>query len=222
MLRIISVTSVFIFTGMLMINQNVVQQAPSFPTNVPLANETSNLMFMPAACFESENSPIQATSKSTADNANDLERVLLDSDPGNTLYGWNWDVILLLFYMLAILVESVRFVQRGGERPGWRSRVTNWCSSKLDPHPRVRKLFAYIFLAYLATGIGISAAATANTSNYILDLRGWMDKSGWIQKENGVNPENDATDFGQLVPIFMVSMVVFGILQLISGTSDTS
>lgn len=216
-LRVVCVTGVFVFTGCLMINQNAAK-ATQFPTKIPAANETSSFMFMPAACFQSDQSPFIDTMYNITDSAMDFfERSLIDSTPGNAIQGWNWYILILIFYVAAIVAELIRHIRWVRERPGWRSSVAGKCSLMFSQHPRIRKLFSYVFLAYLNGGIGISAAATIKGSSYIFSLRQWVDKSEWIQTENDMNPENDATGFGQLVPIFMCVMVVFGIFQMISG-----
>lgn len=69
----------------------------------------------------------------------------------------------------------------------------------------------------LLGGIGISATSTIEAGSYIFALRSWVYKSGWIEFENKMNPEQDATDFGQLVPIFMSALILFSFLQIISG-----
>lgn len=218
--RVICVTGVFIFTGVLMVNQNAVQDT-RFPTEVPQANETSSLMFMPAACFQTAASPFIATLRNTTDSAKDyFVGTLINSNPGNTIHGWNWFVLILTFYMAAMIAEFLRFVRRGRRRPGWRSMIAKRISALFRPHPRIRKLFSYMFLLYLGGGIGISSATTVICGGYIFHLRRWVDESGWIEEENNVNPENDATDFGQLVPIFMSAMIVFSFLQMISGRSS--
>lgn len=197
-------------------NQNA-EKSLEFPTDVPHANETSSLMFMPAACFESGNSPAAKTIEQSTATAQKFGNTLMYSDPGNKIHGWNLYIITLLFFVVALIVEVIRLIRRGREKAGWRSRFANWLSPIFHPFQRANKLVAGLFLLYLFGGIGISAASTFEAGTYIFALRSWVYKSGWIQYENRMNPEQDATDFGQLVPIFMSALILFSFLQIISG-----
>lgn len=98
-----------------------------------------------------------------------------------------------------------------------RSKVANKLSPLLRPFKRATKLMSGLFMLYLLGGIGISAASTVEAGSYIFALRSWVYKSGWIEFENNMNPEQDATDFGQLVPIFMSALILFSFLQIVSG-----
>lgn len=216
LLRVLCITGVFIFTGLIFINQNA-EGALDFPTDVPRANETSSLLFLPAACFESSDSPVGRTLKASTDTAKDFGDVMVHSNPGNRVHGWNLYLVTLFFYMAALVAEIIRFIRRGRERPGWRSKFANKISPLLHPFRKTKKLVSGIFLIYIALGIGISAASTFMAGTYIFSMRSWVYKSGWIQYENNKNPEQDATDFGQLVPIFMSSLILFSFLQIISG-----
>lgn len=216
LLRAICISGVFIFTGLLFVNQNA-EKSLKFPTDVPRGNETSSLMFMPAACFESGNSPAAKTIQESMATAQKFGHTLLHSDPGNKIHGWNLYIITLLFFMVSLLAEGIRFVRRGRERPGWRSKLVKKLSPLLHPFRRAKKLTSGLFLLYLLGGIGTSAASMFEAGSYIFALRSWVYKSNWIQFENNMNPEQDATDFGQLVPIFMSALIVFSFLQIISG-----
>lgn len=216
LLRAMCISGVFVFTGLLFVNQNA-EKSLDFPTEVPPANERSSLMFMPAACFESGNSPAAKTIKQSTATAEKFGSTLIHSDPGNKIHGWNLYIITLLFFMVALVVELVRFIRRGRERPGWRSKVANKLSPLLPPFKRATKLMSGLFMLYLLGGIGISAASTVEAGSYIFALRSWVYKSGWIEFENNMNPEQDATDFGQLVPIFMPALILFSFLQIVSG-----
>lgn len=220
LLRAICISGVFIFTGLLFVNQTADKSSdlPEFPTDVPPAAYHSSLLFLPAACFESGNSSLASkTLRESTANASRFKDVMLHTDPGNRIHGWNLYLVTLLFFMAAILAEGIRFLRRGRERPRWRSRLANKLAPVLYPFRKAKKLMSGIFLLYLIVGIGISAASTIEAGSYIFHLRSWVYSSGWIQFENNSNPEQDATDFGQLVPIFMSALIVFSFLQIVSG-----
>jgi hypothetical protein len=218
LLRIICITGVFIVTGLLMVNQNADVQT-RFPTAIPPANETDSLLFLPAACFQSVNSPLAATfANTTANDDAFFGGIIRNSAPGNMVQGWNWYVVMLLFYGAAIAAEVVRFVRRGRARPGWRGRLGARMARMARPKSFLRGVTAALFLAYLITGAALGFVTVVKSGMYIFSLRSWVDASGWIELDGGINPENDATSFGQLVPIFMSAMVLFTFAQTISGT----
>lgn len=115
LLRAICISGVFIFTSVLFVHQNA-EQSLQFPTDVPPANETTSLMFMPAACFQSGDSPAGKTIKESTRTAEQFGHVLMHSDPGNRIHG-NLYIITLIFFMAALLVGCFRFVRRGRQRP---------------------------------------------------------------------------------------------------------
>ncbi|KAI1858808.1 uncharacterized protein JN550_012462 [Neoarthrinium moseri] len=216
-LRVICISGVFLVTGLLMVNQNAADGKIKFPTGLPAANETDSLLFLPAACFQSSKSPFVATLQNTTSSANAFFLgTLQDSTPSNFIQGWNWYIVILLFYGAAIIAEFIRFCRRGRSRPGWRGRLGARISRFMKPKSWQRKTVSFIFLIYLLGGAGISCTAVIKSGSYIFALRSWVDKSGWIALENDGNPENDATSFGQLVPIFLSALVLFTFAQTIS------
>ncbi|KAK9423272.1 hypothetical protein SUNI508_04166 [Seiridium unicorne] len=215
-LRVLCICGVFIVTGLLMANQNATQDL-KFPTAVPPTNETDSLLFLPAACFQSTNSPFAATLINTTSSAAAFfQGTLVESTPGNAIQGWNWYVVILLFYGAAIVAEFIRFCRRGKTRPGWRGRLGARVSRIVKPKSWQRKFVSCVFLLYLILGAGISSVAVVLGARYIYRLRQWVDRSGWMMLENGRNPENDATSFGQLVPIFLSALILFSFAQMIS------
>lgn len=80
-----------------------------------------------------------------------------------------------------------------------------------------RKLVEGFFLLYLLGGIAISCAIVVIQGKYVFALRRWVNNSGWMELEDGQNPENDATSFGQLVPICLTALTLFAFLGIISG-----
>ncbi|CAJ2510623.1 Uu.00g062480.m01.CDS01 [Anthostomella pinea] len=215
-LRILCISGVFIVTGLLFTNQNGNVQLP-FPTEVPLASEVDSLIFLPAACFQaSAGGAIETFKESTKDANSFFNKTLHDSSPGNLIEGWNWYVLTLLFYGAAIIAEAIRFLRRGKSKQGWRGRVGKQFGRVCGLGTFRRKVVQNIFLIYLVAGVGITCATTIKSTMYIFDLRRWVDKSGWIMIEDNGNPENDATSFGQLVPIFSSALILFSFAQMIS------
>ncbi|XXG98001.1 Protein OS-9 [Hypoxylon texense] len=214
-LRVVCITFVFIATGLLMTNQNTDGDI-NFPTSIPYANETDSSLFLPAACFQNNEHTAVDTFKETTSNAKSFFMdSIAKSTPRNKIQGWNLYIITLLFYGAATIAELVRFLRRGKSRPGWRAsigdRFRRCCGSEM-----LRTVVRCVFLFYLLAGLGISCAVTIISSQYIFNLRAWVDKSGWIQRENNQNPENDAKSFGQLVPILSSTLILFSFAQIIS------
>ena len=215
-LRIICISGVFIVTGLLFTNQNA-REDPPFPTAIPPVNETDSLIFLPAACFQSELPTATDTFRASTESGEAFWNTLKWSRPGNLIQGWNWYIVILLFYGAAIIAEFIRFLRRGRSRPGWRGNVAGQFRRCFGRGTLPRRLFQNVFLLYRAGGVGISIAATIISGQYIFALRRWADHSGWIELENGQNPENDFSSFGQLVPIWTSAMIIFSFFGTISG-----
>ncbi|KAI1407344.1 hypothetical protein F5Y13DRAFT_183469 [Hypoxylon sp. FL1857] len=217
LLRIACVTFVFIATGLLMTNQNGDSDRP-FPTGIPNANETDSLIFLPAVCFQTGAPSVSSTFHDTTSSASVFFKDNLAlSTPRNKIQGWNLYIITLLFYGAAIIAEIIRFVRRGRSRPGLRARIAKPFRQCCGLGTIQRKIVQNVFLFYLAFGIGLSFAVIIISAQYIFNLRRWVDKSGWVAlNDNNQNPENDATSFGQLVPIFSSALIVFSFAQIIS------
>ncbi|KAI1770557.1 hypothetical protein F4818DRAFT_259868 [Hypoxylon cercidicola] len=215
-LRVVAIALVFIATGLLMTNQNT-EADMLFPTGIPNANETDSPLFLPAACFQSNEHTAVDTFKDTTSNAKAFfVDSIANSTPHNKIQGWNWYIITLLFYGAATIAEIIRFFRRGKSRPGWRAQIGNRFRQCCGLGTPLRKVVESVFLIYLAAGVGISLVVTIISTRYIFQLRSWVNNSGWIQKENNKNPENDATSFGQLVPILTSALIVFSFAQIIS------
>ncbi|KAM0354887.1 hypothetical protein ACHAPU_000724 [Fusarium lateritium] len=76
----------------------------------------------------------------------------------------------------------------------------------------------YLITIYYLIGIGICMWTVAASGYYLGHLKQWVQESGWLSKDDkGVNAENDATSFGQLVPIFTSGLVLFTFLEMISN-----
>lgn len=71
---------------------------------------------------------------------------------------------------------------------------------------------------YLSGGITVSAVTVWFSAHYMMSLRSWAKASGWLQKDaGGQSEEDDATSFGQLVPIFLSLLTLFSFAQVITG-----
>ena len=224
-LRVICISGIFIVAGLLLTNQNAREEDPPFPTEVPPANETDSIIFLPAACFQSQSSGAPETLHATTENGTAFWNTLKRSKPGNLIQGWNWYILILLFYGAAIIAEAIRFVRRGRSRPGWRARLATLfgrCFGRcFGRGTMLRRIVQNVFLLYLAGGVGISIAATIISARYIFSLRRWANDSGWLESDqDGKNPENDFSSFGQLVPIWTSAMIVFSFFGTISGMSS--
>ncbi|KAI0112319.1 hypothetical protein F4776DRAFT_350543 [Hypoxylon sp. NC0597] len=218
LLRIACITFVFIATGLLMTNQNAGSPEP-FPTGVPDANLTDSSIFLPAVCFQDGGPAAFSTFQEATSSAKTFFMDnLAKSTPRNKIQGWNLYIITLLFYGVAIIAELIRFFRRGRSRQGLRSRIANQFRRYCGLGTPVRKILQNVFLFYLAFGVGLSLAVIIISTQYIFSLRRWVDKSGWIELDNNnKNPENDATSFGQLVPLFSSAMILFSFAQIVSG-----
>jgi len=215
-LRILAISGVFIVTGLLFTNQNAADKR--FPTGVPDADQSDSLIFLPAACFQSSKNTATATFQDSVRNPNAFfVQTIGHSTPDNKIQGWNIYVITLLYYGAALIAESVRFIRRARGRPGWRGNLAKRVGRTCAMGTVQRKVVSGVFLLYLFGGVAISSVDVVLAGSYIFNLRDWVNKSGWIQTINDENPENDATSFGQLVPILTSSLVLFSFFQIISG-----
>ncbi|KAI0131523.1 hypothetical protein F4814DRAFT_406364 [Daldinia grandis] len=216
-LRVLSITAVFVITGLLMTNQNADMDMP-FPTGLPDAKETTSSIFLPAACFQGGNHTTLDTLRETTLNAHAFfKNNIAHSTPRNKIQGWNLYIVTLLFYGAAIIAELVRLVRRSKSRPGWRGHVGDQfrkCGGLGTP---ARKISQWVSTIYILAGVILSYVVTAISTRYIFELRKWVDKSGWINLQNNQNPENDAKSFGQLVPILSSALIVFSFAQIVSG-----
>ena len=207
LLRIIVVTGAFLATGIFLSAQDATGLV--FPTAVPPANATESLIFLPATCFGDGAS----LRKAVDDTFHKVD--------GERIHGWSNYLAMLVWYVFAVLVEVARFFARGKEHgdaaAGWRARASRRLERSCGFFARRETVVAVLMIAYLVGGIAISTWTVASAGLYIVQLRSWVKHSGWMQLENGDNPEDDATTFGQLVPIFLCALTLFSFCQIISG-----
>jgi hypothetical protein len=221
--RILLVTALYIVTALLLSNQNA-SLALNWPTATPPRNENDTLLVMPAACFQGNQGTLDKTLQDSFGRGAPhlLKDVLGKSSPNNHIVGWNFFVLIVLWYGAAIIAEGWRY---------WLHWYHRRASSVQENVPsRFPQLRAFIsitnkwisrsFWVYQAVGTIFCTVAIVMTFLYIQSLRDWMNKSPWLKKGgDGTNPEYDATSFGQLVPLLLTLLTVFTTLQLIGGKS---
>ncbi|KAF7513525.1 hypothetical protein GJ744_008819 [Endocarpon pusillum] len=211
--RIALITGLYIVTALLLSNQNASEELV-WPTETPRQNETDTLLVLPAACFQSEKGNTGKTFGDTFSDADHLGNMAIrKSTPSKSrIVGWNFFILMILWYGAVIIAEVWRF---------WLS----WYLRR-KVHNRFPKLTAWIrttdkwikrfFWVYQFAGTSFCIVAITKTFLYIWSLRSWMNNSPWLRKEQDeTNPENDATSFGQLVPLLLTLLTVFTALQLI-------
>jgi hypothetical protein len=209
-------------SGLLLSNANALGKG--FPTEVPKANESYSDILRLAACFQDQSTGLVRTLENSVSSAEAARNAFIDSSPGNKIVGWNQYLVLLLWYFVAVIGETVRYIRRGVQKGGGRKRLVEFLKKKL-PSVLSRQRWFYgvgksIIGIYLTGGIAVSSYTVVLSGRYMTNMRSWVAHSGWLKIENGKNPENDATTFGQLVPIFLTALIVWSLLTLISGTSQ--
>jgi hypothetical protein len=220
--RILLVTALYIVTALLLSNQNAGLEL-QWPTATPIKNETDTLLVLPAACFQGNQGTLDKTLQDSFGRGG--KHLAMDaigkSSPNNHIVGWNFFILMVLWYGAAIIAEGWRYWlhwyhRRGGVQENAPSRF-----------PQLRafvsisnKWISRLFWVYQAIGTIFCMVAIVMTFLYIQSLRGWMNRSPWMKKEvDGTNPEYDATSFGQLVPLLLTLLTVFTTLQLVGGKS---
>ncbi|KAF7536316.1 hypothetical protein G7Z17_g13070 [Cylindrodendrum hubeiense] len=118
-LRVICKTGIFLVTGLLLANQNASLE-DAFPTEIPKPGTQNSLLFLGAACFQSQSPQLQHT---LDESFRDLKGSIVLSSPGNHIEGWNKFLVILLWYSAAIAMEIAMFIRRGKARNGRRARI---------------------------------------------------------------------------------------------------
>ena len=204
-LRTIVVIGAFLATGVFLSNQNA-QERP-FPTEVPPFGTNNSLVFLPAACFEGDTS-LRHTLGHSFDGVS----------PGSKIHGWNNYIAMVVWYAAAAIAETTRFVRRKKDGKGKRAAIARKFRRSCVFMTRHPTAVAWIFALYLIGGIGISAWTVGTSTVFILQMRLWAKQSGWMQlSDGGKSPEDDATTFGQLVPVFLTALTIFSFCQILSG-----
>ncbi|KAF4633070.1 hypothetical protein G7Y89_g5050 [Cudoniella acicularis] len=210
-LRVVIISLIYIATALLLSNQNA-GEALTWPSVVPPVNQTDSLLILAAACFQGNQSALDKTLTETfGRGGKDLAIDTIErSSPDNRIVaGTILSSLFLYWYGLAILAELIRFWR--GSRFSFSNRVQGGKWQQFSTLWLNRLFWLYQF-----AGAVFCTVAIVYSFNYIRDLRNWMDQSPWLQREpDGTNPENDATTFGQLVPLLLILLTIFVVFQLV-------
>jgi hypothetical protein len=207
-MRIVLVTGLYIATLLLVTNQNA-GMVPPFPTQIPPATANDTLMVLPAACFQGAVAMALETTQQSFRNETAFQNTLFKSTPNNHLNGWNFFLLMVMFYIIAVIIEIVRFVQHRSPKDGPRPRKhkTRW----------LQIIGYWSYLLFQFAGVSLSMVAIIWSYRYIVELRRWMGNSGLMHIVDNFNPESDWSSFGQLVPMFLCLLVLFTFAQVTQG-----
>lgn len=205
-LRVIVTTLVYLVTGILLSNQG--SGSLGFPTRVPDLKEQYSPLLLPAACFQTGDSGFAKSFSQSFTSSSSFF--------GGRIPGWTQYLVMFIFYALAVFINLGRLIRRGTGHDGRRRRTVNWMKRSCAPLFRAKRPLYWLFGAYLVGGIGIASWTVVTSAQYVLELRNWVDKSGWMDLEHGRNPENDPSTFGQLVPVLLITLIIFTFLQILS------
>ncbi|KAK6358802.1 hypothetical protein TWF730_008121 [Orbilia blumenaviensis] len=207
-LRILAIALIVGFSGFLFSNQKTVSALQvTFPTAVPPIPkpDTTTIdlaeigLLVPAICYQVDNSLLRDNIKALVENPEfkDLGGSLAGIVKGRALNGYSQWILLTLLYVIAVILAIIQRIFRldAGDS-GWRRFLR-----KLIWLPR-----------FLAIGIGCWAAVSSFI--YVRRMRDWLNKSEWwTPDDDDKNPENDILGFGQLIPIFMLALLVVAGLE---------
>lgn len=230
-LRVILISGIILVTGLVLTNQDA-DTAIKFPTIIPGpgANETTKgLLFLPAACFQAD-AHMWKTMHETWSSPMQFQNSILNDSPGNHIRGWGYYLAMLIWYLLALIVTYVRrfyhiFRKYGAWAAIGRAFIPICCSSwtpeeESDTNDKHHKFFKWLHTIYMLCGVALGSATAVTSANFIMGLRGWAQNSGWLQTDPTklqVSPEDDATSFGQQVPILLTFLTVFTAAQTVNG-----
>lgn len=230
-LRVILISGIILVTGLVLTNQDA-DTAIKFPTVIPGpgANETNNgLLFLPAACFQADAHMWKTVQETFSGSEQSRNAIFLDN-PSNHIRGWGYYLAMLLWYLLALVVTYVRrFYHILRKYGAWaaigRAFIPICCSSWVpeeenDTNDKHHKLFKWLHTVYMLCGVALGSATAITSANFIMTLRRWAQNSGWLETDPTklqVSPEDDATSFGQQVPILLTFLTVFTAAQTVNG-----
>ncbi|EJT69828.1 hypothetical protein GGTG_12711 [Gaeumannomyces tritici R3-111a-1] len=217
--RVLITLFLFLTTGLLLSNQNSTEQI--FPSNIPPPGDEPAFMFVPAVCYQNGDTDFKKTLGKTFDEGGTrFADVLFNSNPGNKIRGWNWYIMMLLFYLAAFLLEIFRSINRGSEHPGRkRHGFIQWLKRVTMVGPKSSKALGRLgrglMIFYLLGGLAISGATIILTSQYLFSLRRWARNAGWLETDEGSRKtsEDDATAFGQMIPMILSLLTIFALFE---------
>lgn len=250
LVRVVCITLLFFVTGLLLANQNADTSTYSFPTKVPGDKEQDSLLFMAAACFQIEGDQFTDTVNQTFATPEHFKNVILDGSPDGTIIGWDKFIFMGIWYVAALLMEIFDILKRGSKGGGKRKKfagaivqcckaLTRWffpcCIRRAGKHQGViledeylpvtglRKIGHSALSIYLVGGVSLSVWTVIASGIYMRDLRAWVRQSQWLaENDEHITSEDDATTFGQLVPICMSGLILFSIIQMGGRTFSPS
>lgn len=222
--RVICVGLFLLMTTMFIMNQNADENGIKFPTTLTRVETQDELMFLPAACFQSSDNAVISTLQASTESVDAFVTSIKNSTPGwNVIQGWPCYVLIMLYYGLALITAIGRVslwcfkkgcralktkIESAGERPG---SYGTFVRRSIRAARIARRGYYCVFLGF---GIAVAVYTTHETAKYIYQLRDWAHNSGWMPTPN---TEDEATTFGQLVPALSCVYIVFGLAQVISG-----
>lgn len=221
--RVIITFFLFLTTGLLLSNQNSTEA--KFPTDIPPPGAEPAFMFAPAVCYQNGQSSFKDTLGQTMNQGGQrFIDVILNSTPDNKIRGWNWYIMMLLFYLAAFLLEVFRSLNRGSDEEGRkRHGIMRGLKRAAMIGPKASKMFGRIgrllMLLYLLGGMAISGATIFLTSEYLFSLRRWARNAEWLKtdSESRRSSEDDATAFGQMIPVILSLLTIFALFEKWSG-----
>ncbi|KAI1334973.1 hypothetical protein F5Y15DRAFT_263841 [Xylariaceae sp. FL0016] len=159
---------------------------------------TDSLVFLPAMCFP------------------DPTALKLDDqlDPMPMLM-----TILRAYYIIAFITHSAELInyflnRRYGKRIGEVGPSSNarfkHCAFRIQ-----QALYILKHLSILSIPVFLGVILAHSVSR-IISLRKWVSRSGWLVLQNGRNPEDVASSIGQLITIFMTSLTLLSIVQIVT------
>lgn len=231
-LRVILIFGIVLVTGLILSNQDAGSQA-KFPTAIPPLTQTNDgSLFLPAACYQ-ENGHLSKTLQESLNDIPALKSALFQSSPGNHIQGWNFYLVMLLWYLFALLVTYVRRFYHIFRKYGiWiaigRAFIPLCCSSwdfELEDeksHKRHEKFFKWLHTIYMLFRVALGSVTAIISADFIMKLRSWVRHSGWLKSDStSLGPEDNATSFGQEVPILLTLLTVFTAAQTVNGKHTT-
>lgn len=240
-LRVLIIVGVVLVTGIILSNQDATTGI-QFPTTLPPHNEISmGLLFLPAACFQGRDTHIVNTLQDSFNGTDDFEKSILSSTAGrgNHIQGWNEYIIMLAWYLLSLLVMLIRRFYHLQRDVGPVVAICKtfipccFASKKSDKgkdeesKPPSHIVLRWIHTIYMLLGVAIGSAIVVTSGSFIMKLRAWAKNSGWLESggidgQGGVDQEDDATSFGQLVPMFLSLLTIFTLAQTVNGKFSRS
>lgn len=231
-LRVALIFGIVLVTGLVLSNQDA-DTSTKFPTTVPTEFNDGRL-FLPAACYQDDAHMGKTMQESFAD-VEQVRNSIFNDSPNNKIQGWGFYLAMLLWYLLALLVTYVRrFYHIFREYGPWAAIgrafipicCSNWVPEKEGAtNDRRHKFFKWLHTVYMLLGVALGSAAAIMSANFIMKLRRWAQYSGWLEN-NPINlqvgPEDDATSFGQQVPILLTLLTVFTAAQTVNGKYNLS